>query len=67
VRILRDQRDPQALGEIYLRLRQKYPNNSVSDLINEMNLNECQDYDAVHMGPLEKYGDPRVLPSTLPN
>lgn len=64
---MRDKRDPQKLGELYLVLRQKHPDHDVGQVMRELAKCGCDDYDAEHIGPLEKYGDPRALPSTLPN
>lgn len=64
---MRDQRDPLKLGELYLTLRRKYEGEAVETLMKHLAQCECPNYDSEHIGPIEKYGDPRGLPSTLPN
>lgn len=67
---MRDLRDPSKLGEGLLSLRHHLgqPLMPLSELFDAHRslLYHSPDYDH-NPGPVEKYGDPRLLPSTLPN
>ena len=62
----RDLRDPKRLGEALEILRQKHPEISMPALVNIVRDIDVPNYDAEHIGPIEKYGDPRTLPTTMP-
>lgn len=65
---MKDLRDPKILGEELLslaKLAKGVPLSAVYDR-HVHALEACPDYDA-NPSPLEKYGRPQDLPSTLPN
>jgi hypothetical protein len=65
--VVRDLRDPTELGLKALELRRAVGacHSRFSLVIDAMPLN-VKDY-ANSQGPIEKYGDPRKIPSTMPN
>lgn len=66
---MRDQRDPQKIGERLALIRKHdFPTKPFHYIVDVEARTEppAPDYDSAHMGPLEKYGDPRKLPSTMP-
>jgi hypothetical protein len=58
-------RDPSQLGEALLRIRRRRLKKPLSEWYDEREWNSIED--TVDVGPTERYGDPRLLPSTLPN
>lgn len=63
--VTRDLRDPTAMGEMLLRLRAAEPDGPMHEMYDRHadELEVVARYDA-NLGPVEKYGDPRLLPPT---
>lgn len=62
---MNDRRDPTALGEALLAVRELHPRSPLSAVYDRSTF-RTPDHKA-DPSPLEKYGDPRTLPTTLPN
>lgn len=64
---MKDLRDPVLLGEALVESRD-YFGKPLSQIYDDFRglLEDCPDYDH-NPGPIEKYGDPRLIPSTMPN
>jgi len=69
VKDLRDLRDPEKIGKRLLRIRQEdFPHKPFHYIVDVEARTEPPAPDYVDpASPVEKYGDPRLLPSTLPN
>jgi hypothetical protein len=63
---MRDLRDPTELGRKLLFYRHASPAVVKTSVIADEAPLHVRDYDA-NPGPIEKYGDPTKLPSTMPN
>ena len=65
---MKDLRDPKELGAWILSLRTA-PNlrgDPLSEAVRRLPSRHIRDY-SHDAGPVEKYGDPRTIPSTMPN